>query len=166
MKMLSPEEIAIRLATTEALDIAGRKQAAALLETNPARISRLENTDNTENAAAERLYLKASEAVRLDLLAGFPYIIGAMAKAQGFELRKLEQGVAEEGMSRHLAAIAKEVGELLSEMADAASDNRTTVAEAHRIYGCLTDVFARLRDAMSECERVIAGDAKVSLRAV
>lgn len=160
MKILSTDEIAIRLATTQSLDVSGRKQVAALLETDAARICRLENTENTEHAAADRRYLKASEAVKMDRLAGRPYIIGRMAALVGYSVHKLEAGVAAEGMHKHLACIAKEFGEALTEMADAAADNKTTIAEAKAIYASLHDARAKIEDAMCECERVIAGEQR------
>ena len=101
MKVLSEIEVAIRLATTRSVDVSGRKQAAAVLETNTGKICLLENTENTPSAGAARMYLKASEAVKLDRLAGAPFILEAMARLEGFELTRAESGIAAEGMKRY-----------------------------------------------------------------
>lgn len=165
MKVLSEIEVAIRLATTRSVDVSGRKQAAAVLETNTGKICLLENTENTPSAGAARMYLKASEAVKLDRLAGAPFILEAMARLEGFELTRAESGVAAEGMGQHLVAIAKKFADALAEMADAARDNNTSISEAKRIHAALHDAICRMQDAMAECERTIAGE-KPKLSAV
>lgn len=165
MKVLSEIEVAIRMATTESVNVSGRKQAAAVLETNTGKICRLENTDNSPTAASERMYLKASEAVKLDRLAGAPFILEAMARLEGFELTRAEPGIAAEGMSQHLVAIAKKFADALAEMATAARDNNTSVSEAKRIHSALHDLICCEQDVMRECERIIAGE-KPKLSAV
>lgn len=155
MKVLSEIEVAIRLATTQALDVAGRKQAAAVLETNPARISRLENIENTPNAASERLYLKASEVVLLDRLAGAPYLLEAICSLEGRELAPVaEQGVADEGMSAHSAALLKEFAEALDDMSRAIRKGMTPTL-AKGLYDNLQDVIDRAKDTQAECYRTI-----------
>jgi hypothetical protein len=155
MKVLSEIEVAIRLATTQALDVAGRKQAAAVLETNPGRISRLENIENTPNAASERLYLRASEVVLVDRLAGAPYVLEALCALEGRELAPIaEQGVADEGMPAHSAALLKEFAEALEDMSRAIRKGMTP-ALAKQLYDNLQDVIDRAKDTQAECYRTI-----------
>lgn len=156
MKLLSVEEIAIRMATEQAVQAAGggRQVALALGRDEPA-VSRLQNTSNERSAAESRAYLKASEVVLLDRLAGAPYLLETICKLEGRELAPVaELGVADEGMSAHSAALLKEFAEALEDMSRAIRKGMTP-ALAKGLYDNLQDVIDRAKDTQAECYRTI-----------
>lgn len=157
MKLLDDIEIAIRLAFSEAVQACGKAaNAAAVLQTNEPKISRLQNIENTEHAAAERAYLKAADVVRVDRLAGAPIMLSAMAALEGYEIEKADRPVVDlQGMHKHLSTLAKEFSEACAEMAD---HGPVSVAKARRIRSELQDLVNRGRDAVAECDQIIAGE--------
>lgn len=158
MKLLDDIEIAIRIAFTEAVQRCGKgANAAAVMETNEGKISRLQNIENTEHAAAERAYLKMSEAVRIDRLAGAPVMLAAMAALEGYEIEKADRKTDVNGMHRHLSVLAKEFSEACAEMADGGP---ISITKARRIRSELQDVVNRGRDCIAECDQIISGSAE------
>jgi hypothetical protein len=155
MKLLDEVEIAIRIAFAEAVHRCGKgANAAAILETNEGKISRLQNIENTERAASERVYLKAAEAVRIDRLAGEPIVLSAMAALEGYEITAADRHSKPLGMHRHLSVLAKEFGEACTQMAEGAD----SVSKAKRIRAELQELVNRARDCIAECDHVIAGE--------
>lgn len=156
MKPLSVEEIAIRMATERAVQAAGggRQVALALGRDEPA-VSRLQNTSNEQRAADNRAYLKASEVVALDKLAGAPYLLETLCALEGRELAPIaEPNVADEGMSAHSAALLKEFAEALDDMSTAIRKDMSPALAKH-LYDNLQDVIDRAKDAQAECFRKI-----------
>jgi hypothetical protein len=155
MKLLDEIEIAIRLAFAEAVHACGKAaNAAAVLQTNEPKISRLQNIENTERAASERAYLKAADVVRIDRLAGLPIMLNALAALEGCTVQSADRHAAPKGMPHHMSALAKEFGEAVREMADGAD----SIAKARRIRAELQDLANRVNDCISECDSVIAGE--------
>lgn len=156
MKPLSVEEIAIRMATERAVQAAGGgRQVALALGRDEPTVSRLQNTSNEQRAADNRAYLKASEIVTLDKLAGASILLEAICALEGRELAPVaEAGIADEGMSAHSAALLKEFAEAIADMAVALRKGMSPTLAKH-LYDSLQDVINRAKDAQAECFRTI-----------
>ncbi|WP_156041738.1 hypothetical protein [Bradyrhizobium sp. URHD0069] len=144
------------MAFAEAVTAAGGgAHMAAALETNPGKISRLQNTDNTPVAMSERLYLKAGEVIKADRLAGAPIMLSALAALEGYEIQAADRHVAPKGMHQHLSTLAKEFGQAVTEMADG---DALSIAKARRIRTELQDLVNRARDCIAECDQIMSGE--------
>ena len=138
---------ATRRATMEAgtlADIAERTRIDA------SRISKAGNPNEAE-------FLPIDVAMDLDALAGDDRILRAWADMCGYSLHKIECNVAVENMSRHIGAVGKESGELISEMCEAVADGKVTPAEALRIEQAAEDVRDNVLRLQADCRRIRAG---------
>lgn len=93
---------------------------------DPARLSLYGNPARPE-------FIPLDVAMDLDALSGGDRILRAWAEARGYELHREERGVAVEDMHRHVGAVGKETGELISTMCTAVADGRVTPHEAAHI---------------------------------
>jgi hypothetical protein len=167
MKILSEDEVAIRVATEKAVQAAGGQASiAAALETNTGKISRLSNISNDLNAQKERLYLKASEAVKIDALAGSPFILEAMAARLGFRVVRDDQSCTDTDLHKQIPTLIKEFGEALLEAAEAVNDGNASKADAKRVYDELQGAVDAAKAAQAVCISVMVGQAKPILKAV
>lgn len=143
--------LALKAATRRATEDAGR--LADIAERTRIDASRISNAGNPN--AAE--FLPIDVAMDLDALAGDDRILRAWAEMRGYELHKIERGVAVESMSRHIGAVGKESGELISEMCEAVADGKVTPAEALRIEQAAEDVRDNVLRLQADCRRIRAG---------
>lgn len=82
---------------------------------------------------AESNYLPLDVAVDLDKLAGDDVILRAMARLRGYELVPIKKAHEAIDLVRDAGAAAKETGEMVKAIADAARDGRYTPREAREI---------------------------------
>lgn len=94
----------------------------------------------------------------VDALSGGQRCLRALAEVYGFELVRDEKGIAIENMARHVGAVGKESGELLSEMCNALADGKVTSNEAARIEGAAEDVKDNIIRLQDDCRRIRAGE--------
>lgn len=137
---------ATRRATTEAgtlADVAKRTRLDA------SRISKCGNPNESE-------FLPIDVAMDLDALAGDDRILRAWAELRGFTLIKDEANIAVEDMARHIGAVGKESGELISEMCEAVADGKVTPAEALRIEEAAEDVRDNVTRLQADCRKIRA----------
>lgn len=167
MKILSEDEVAIRVATEKSVQAAGGQASmAAALETNTGKISRLCNISNDLNAQKERLYLKASEALKIDALAGQPFILEALAARLGFRIVRDDQAATDANLHKQIPTLIKEFGEALLEAAQAVSDGNASKSDAKRVYDELQGAIDAAKASQAVCISVMVGQAKPTLKAV
>lgn len=138
---------ATRRATMEAGKLADLAKRTRI---DPSRISKAGNPNEAE-------FLPIDVAMDLDALAGDDRILRAWAELRGFELVKDERNIAIENMARHIGAVGKESGELISEMCSAVADGRVSPAEASRIETAAEDVKDNVVRLQEDCRRIRAG---------
>ncbi len=157
MKYLDHIEIAIRTAFARCVDqCGGGANMAAALETHVQKISKLQNIQNTPVAAAERTYLRVSDLVRADMLAGEPLMLRELARLEGCTITPaVEQGAPIGDMHTHLSRIAKEFSEAVNELHEGGTPS---ISKARRIRKEIQDVVDRANDCIAECDHIIAGE--------
>lgn len=84
---------------------------------------------------AESNFLPLDVAVDLDKLAGDDVILRAMARLRGYELVPIKKAHCAIDLVRDAGDAAKETGELVKAIADAARDGRYSPREAREIDG-------------------------------
>lgn len=143
--------LAIKAATRRATKEAGKlADVADRTRIDASRISKAGNPNEAE-------FLPIDVAMDLDALAGDDRILRAWAEMRGYDLHKIERGVAVENMARHIGAVGKESGELISEMCEAVADGKVTPAEALRIEEAAEDVRDNVTRLQADCRRIRAG---------
>jgi hypothetical protein len=143
--------LALKAATRRATKEAGTlADVAEHTRIDASRISKAGNPNEHE-------FLPIDVAMDLDALAGDDRILRAWAEMRGYDLHKIERGVAVENMSRHIGAVGKESGELISEMCEAVADGKVTPAEALRIEQAAEDVRDNVLRLQADCRRIRAG---------
>ncbi len=143
--------LALKAATRRATQEAGTlAHVAERTRLDASRISKCGNPNEHE-------FLPIDVAMDLDALAGDDRILRAWAEMRGYDLRKIERGVAVEDMARHVGAVGKESGELISEMCIAVADGKVTPAEALRIEEAAEDVRDNVTRLQADCRRIRAG---------
>ncbi len=156
MKVLDHIEIALRQAFANCVrTVGGGKNMAALLIMDEPKISRLQNTENTELAATSRAWLRLGDAVRADICAGSPIMLSAMAALEGYSINPAERTKEGRDMHEHLASLAKEFSEAVNELA---TGGIPSPAKARRIRTELQDVINKANDCIAECDHIIAGE--------
>jgi hypothetical protein len=142
--------LALKAATRRATKEAGTlADVAERTRLDASRISKCGNPNESE-------FLPIDVAMDLDALAGDDRILRAWAEMRGYDLLKAERNVAVEDMARHIGAVGKESGELISEMCEAVADGKVTPAEALRIEEAAEDVRDNVTRLQADCRRIRA----------
>ncbi len=156
MKVLDHIEIALRQAFASCVRaVGGGKNMAALLIMDEPKISRLQNTENTELAATSRAWLRLGDAVRADICAGSPIMLSAMAALEGHRVIRADRNAEPRDMHSHLAELLREFSEAVSEMS---SGGVPSIAKAKSIRSELVDVENKIHDIKAELDHIIAGE--------
>lgn len=142
--------LALKAATRRATKEAGKlSDLAERTRIDASRISKCGNPNEHE-------FLPIDVAMDLDALAGDDRILRAWAELRGFNLIKDENNVHVEDMARHIGAVGKESGELISEMCEAVADGKVTPVEALRIEEAAEDVRDNITRLQGDCRRIRA----------
>lgn len=142
--------LAIKSAVRRACEDAGPLHSIAVhTRVDPARLSMYGNPERQE-------FIPLDVAMDLDALSGGDRILRAWAEARGFDLMRDERGVAVEDMHRHVGAVGKETGELISEMCTAVADGKVSPVEASRIEAEAEQVIDNVRLLQGDMRRVRA----------
>jgi hypothetical protein len=147
----SYDYLALKAATRRATAEAGTlADVAKRTRLDASRLSKCGNPNEHE-------FLPIDVAMDLDALAGDDRILRAWAELRGYDLHRHEiNNVAVEGMARHIGAVGKESGELISEMCEAVADGKVTPAEALRIEEAAEDVRDNIVRLQGDCRRIRA----------
>jgi hypothetical protein len=92
----------------------------------------------------------------VDALSGGDRCLRAIAELRGYKLEREEKGVRCEDLNRHVGAVGKESGELISAMCIAISDNKITPTEAGRIERDADDLVDNVRLLKADMRRIRA----------
>ncbi len=142
--------LALKAAFRRACEDAGTLQhVAEFTRVDQARLSRYGNPDSPEFPPIDVM-------LDIDALSGGDRCLKAWALLRGFELNRTEKGIAVEAMSRHVGAVGKESGELISEMCEALADGKVTPNEAERIERNAQDVIDNVVNLQADCRRIRA----------
>ena len=93
----------------------------------------------------------------VDAQSGGDRCLHAIAELRGYSLEREERGVRVEDMHRHVGAVGKESGELISEMCGAISDGKLSSNEAERIERLGHSLMDYVRLLNADMRRVRAG---------
>jgi hypothetical protein len=145
---LSPDQLDLKLATREAVGLAGGQSDLAH------RIDLAQSRISDGCSKNTRHFLSVEQAARIeDRIVGVPPITRAMARRQGYALFRLpDPDRAETVWSRHCAEIAKEANEVVTAVCDdLADDNEVDPVRARRTIVEVDeaiDALVRLRGAL------------------
>lgn len=116
---------------------------------DPALLSRYGNPERPEFPPVDVM-------MDVDALSGGDRCLRALAEIRGYTIERDERGIQIEDINRHIGAVGRESGALISEMCNAISDQKISPNEAKKIEREADDVIDRVRLLKDDMRRIRA----------
>lgn len=151
-KFITPaDRVALKEATDKAIDKCGMSLAEI------AKFTRLDSGTLCRSASPNYSnMLPIDDAIVLDRLSGHDFILREMARQRGFELVPLKPSQRIVSLMRDAGNVARETGELTSEIINAQTDDNLTPREARAIDQQAMDVEGIVASIRRKVQGVMA----------